>query len=345
MKRVAVDDASARVIRRIDELGQTMASKEDVYGPAHFWKVLGEKHTDQIGRYGFEQFKRTVNFEYNQWGVTSVKNGKIRKLLKQLLSRRQLPISLLRTSCDRREMANVRWPDELDVATGEGKLAPSRRWAIEWYRVYVALLWQFAQSEDDLGCLKRWEEPHVGSPLPLTYSGRKISQDLAMSSLELNFVARHVPLEKVRRVGEIGAGYGRFADLYLKMFPSAEYHIYDIPPALAISENYLRLTAGEGRVKTDLPHVLDEMSNGYFDLFMNVSSFDEMASEQVRHYLKRIDEKVSGWLYLKGCARTQSRGDRMGIEQFPIPARWKLVVSRPDPVVNGFIERIYSLHG
>ena len=85
--------------------------------------------------------------------------------------------------------------------------------------LYTKLLWRYALMEDQLGCLKTCDEPILGSPLPIRYRGKVISQDLAISSLELNLMGRLIDFSRIGRVAEIGAGYGRLAYLMAHRFP------------------------------------------------------------------------------------------------------------------------------
>ena len=168
-------------------------------------------------------------------------------------------------------------------------------------------------------------EPALGNPLPIRYAGQLISQDLALSSLELNQIASRVPIKHIRRVLEIGAGYGRLAFLFSSMFPEIEYSILDIPPALAISQNYLASIFGAAaisrhdqtpgpharpRIRFMLPHRLAELPDGHFDLVINISSFDEMSTSDVEGYLQAFDRVGSGWAYLQGHATSSKPGVR-----------------------------------
>ena len=68
-----------------------------------------------------------------------------------------------------------------------------------------------------------------------------ISQDLGNSTLEFYAIAEALGREDPGPNGvlELGAGYGRLAWLYLAAFPRLRYLIVDIPPALALSQEYL----------------------------------------------------------------------------------------------------------
>ena len=257
-------------------------------------------------------------------------------------------------------MSDVRWPDALASGTGEAirsNVATTRKHVLA-YAAYVGLLWQYALLEDRLGCLQVCEEPTAGDPLPITYEGKLISQDLALSTLELNFISKYIDMSKVRRIAEIGAGYGRLAYVITKLYPNIEYSIFDIPPALAIMQNYLACVLGENKVSAFskspvitssrqigafLPHQIELFPDGYFDLVINVSSFDEMAPAQVDNYFSKIDKKCSGWLYLQGHAYSSAPQMRSGVNEFPYRNGWTEIYQRVHPFIGSFVERVYKL--
>lgn len=330
-------------------------TKRNLYGAAAFWETLGDKHKMLIKESGFDKFKQTINFEYNQYEISSLRDRKILSLFIRLLQELKIPYGMFLTEID---------------ATNALKDLPKIRSDFSFkpklYAVFMGLLWQYALIKDRLGCLSVCEEPLVGDPIPVYYKGKLISQDLATSSIELNCVARHVDMSKIKKVAEIGAGYGRFAYLAASKYTDMEYCIFDIPPALAVSQNYLSMAMGENnvqmfsknrdfssghdslscRIKSFLPHQLESFPDGYFDLVVNISSFDEMNHEQVENYFSLIDQKCSGWMYVKGH-ETRPKWCKVsggGLAELPYKTGWKLDFLGKDPFITHFEERIYSLH-
>lgn len=356
-----------QIVSEINRLSNQLSSHNaaHLYGAAKFWESLSAKHSRLLVDFGFEKFKRTINFEYNQWGVRSLRDQKIRNLGKQLLRNGRLPVGPLWTRVDTAAMSDVRWSDDVDPKTG-GTLANATKSGIRAhlyaysYALYVGLLWQYALLKDDLKCLAHCEEPTLGAPLPITYKGKLVSQDLALSSLELNRIAKHVPIKEGMRIAEIGAGCGRLAYLAVKMIPKVRYFIYDIPPAVVIAKYYLSRTLGTEKVRatfdaiehpqnSEIPLIvslsdrLERAPDNFFDLAINISSFDEMAPEQVANYFSLIDKKCKGSVYLKGYTHSRSSGTRLGVHEFPYPAHWTMLYSGVDPVVPQFSERIYKM--
>lgn len=364
-----MDSLTRNVLADITAMREIIGSVDNnaVYGTSRFWETLSEKHAHLIEQSGFANFKRTINFEYSQWGVDSFTDDKIKKLLAAILRRRRIPLSLLSLSVNGGLWTDVHWPDVIAMDTGMAIGSPEKRrmrWMQRAYGVYAGLLWLYASTEDALGILRSHAEPSLGNPIPLMLKGRVISQDLALSALELNRVAQYVDFSRIQRVAEIGAGYGRLADVLLGHAPHLEYRIFDIPPALAVSQNYLKGVLGDASVTpgwradaedpatnnerrphsvtTFLAHQLERMPDSHFDLVINVSSFDEMSSSQVEHYFSVIDKKCRGWLYVKGHSHRR-KGDRLGLHDFPYRPQWKLLFKARDPFVETFEERVYQL--
>jgi len=268
-----VNAINYRIIQQVDELTCILekSCRQDLYGPADFWKVLGEKHKELIRRQGIEQFKRTINFEYHQWEVRSIADAKIALLLQQLLRRGKIPYGPLLTRISHSDLDSIQ------------EVCPYS------YAIFMGLLWQFALLTDQLGCLKCCHEPTFGNPLAVMYCGSLISQDLATSSIELNRIAHELDVDKIRKISEIGSGYGRLAYMVYNRFPDKEYCMFDIPPALVIAQYYLAVTCGEHsvaiyqpdnllflkprtetRIRAFLPHELEKFPDGYFDLMINI---------------------------------------------------------------------------
>ena len=185
---------------------------------------------------GIRRFKRTVSNNYYNWLVTSwldpqLRNaavGWLRHPTLAPLRARMEPASAVRT------MAR---DDAFDLSP-----AAARR-----YRLFVAATWERARREDALGLTERLAEPEIGTPVRLWSRGREISQDLANSIIECNYAARSGLVRDGARVAELGAGYGRLAHVFLAA-ADVVYCIFDIPPALAVSQWYLRELLGPDRV-------------------------------------------------------------------------------------------------
>ena len=134
----------------------------------------------------------------------------------------------------------------------------------------------------------------------------------------------------------------RLAYLFASLFPSVEYTITDISPALAIAKNYLPAVTPSGKFSFVLPHELDAMPDGSFDLIINVSSLDEMPPAVQERYLQRIGRLGSSFLYLSGHHQLK---DRPGLDRLPYPSAWQLRSSRSHEIFPLWVEKVFALSG
>lgn len=320
---------------------------------AILWRELGTRHFDLLKKHGFENFKRGVNFEYGQSSISTPHHPFLLNLLKAVVRSGRFPSGLF-AHPDFAHIEHIDWPVVKSTAASAHPGQNIRR--IICYASFCGLLWQMAKTIDKLNALAV-PEPAVGNPMPVRWKGQLISQDLAISAIDLNRIAEFVPLSNVRRILEIGGGYGRFAYMVHSLFPHIEYHIADISPTLAVSQNYLAAVFGEGSVARfslqhgapkslnfHLPDQLAQFPDGYFDLVINMSSFDEMPSDTSTSYLKEINRICGGYVYLDGFPITSPLGNkRLGLDELPYDPRWKLVFSGRHRTHINFVEKIFDL--
>ena len=331
-------DLTPRVLADIDDMYGALADETPEGGP--FWQQLGEQHRQMIASSGFANFKRTINFQYGQWGISTYRNRFTARLLFALLRRGRMP-----------KIARVDYSNVEGIRWKQGHATPAR---LNAYALYCGLLWQYAETLDTLNGLGV-EEPSFGNPMPIRLGSRLISQDLAMASLSLNLIAKFASPHSVRRILEIGAGYGRIAYLARSLFPVEQYMIVDIPPTLAVSQNYLATIFGEDSVERFsrtptlgrtfnfiLPHQIAGLTDNHFDLAINFSSFDEMPSQTVLNYLGLIDRVCSGHVYLGGYAHPAHEGDFLGLLEFPYSPKWQQVLNCKHEIFSGFVEKIFK---
>ena len=318
---------TATVLTDIDRIAAEQNAVDD--DANSFWQEFGKAHRDTIAKYGFETFKRHVS-GYGAWQITTFANRFTLRCLAALFRRGKLPT-----------IARVDWRDAQPMPVwGEAvrdKNAEAQR--LRAYAFWSGLIWQYAALSDQLGCLGL-AEPSFGKPVPVWLHGRLISQDIANVAMDMNAMAGAIPLDKVRRVLEIGAGYGRLAYIFTSLFPDVEYTIADISPALAVSKNYLPAVS-KGKFCFVLPHQLDSLPDHSFDLVINVSSFDEMPPPVQDRYLQRIERLCRGHLYLSGYSH--HIGDRIGLDALNYPARWIALRNQPHEIFPAWVAKIFAV--
>ena len=311
------------------------------------WQVLAFKNFNQLLRDGYRRFKRTLACNYFTFLVQD-DDPQIAYLEAQLA-----PGQCVRL----REMA-VALPDD-----------PHFPWRNQRaYRYLVLLLWAYTQTVDVLGHLQRLEEPPEGDPLTVPVEGRRASQDLANSLLEYYSMAEVVRFDACTRVLEIGGGYGRNAYVMLALHPHLQYTFVDVPPALWVAQRYLSSVFPDRRVFRArefqhyddvrdemrdasivflLPHQLELLPAGSFDLSLNISSFGEMLPKQITAYLEAIGRLTRGHLYLKQWKVSQNAFDHVVLteDSYAPGPDWQLEYSRPCRVQTAFFEALYRLPG
>ncbi len=141
--------------------------------------------------------------------------------------------------------------------------------------------------------------------------------------------------------------------------------VVDIPPALAISQWYLKETCPEANVfeyrdfsnfdsvsssfrNADfcflLPHQLELIPDRYADLFVNVSSLHEMTRPQINRYYELVDRKAT-FFYTKQWTFWQNPDDQVPVPAVIYPTRphWELRAARLNPLHPMFFEALFGV--
>lgn len=343
-----------------DSLEQTIAAMRaemdlgpDVYRPSRFWMEFGELNTQQLVEAGFDEFKRTINQNYFAFLPGSPRHVQYRAVLREWF-RHVTP-----------HVFTARLDDEGLVQRFRGQRF--NFWATRrvTYGLYVALLHELTRRHDHLGLLETLDEPALGHPLAVLYRGRVISEDLCNSVLELNAVTLDGTLPLPATVLELGGGYGRFAWAYLRAKPDGRYVGVDIPPALAVAQEYLtrlfpelptfrfrHLESKDVRTEFDAarlafltPNQLELLDPIDADAFVNISSLQEMRHDQIARYMELAERHTRERVYLKEMKHSVNEADGIVIERgdYPIPSQWRRLLARTPYVQREFFEEVYEL--
>jgi putative sugar O-methyltransferase len=327
-----------------------------LFRPSRFWDPLNALNLQWLDEFGLENFKRTLAQNYFNWMVVSPFDVQFRTAFREWL----------RDGDIRDLSARMEGRGLLRSIQGGHKFGPYQRLV---YRTFVTLCWHTAGRDDRLGLRARLEEPALGNPFAIRKEGRLISQDLANSIRECNVVDRFcAPLTAgAPRVAELGAGYGRLAWVFLAG-TSARYFIVDIPPALYVSQWYLTRLLPDRKifrfrhferfddVRAELeaadvafltPNQLTVFPDGWFDVFLSISTLPEMQVEQVENYLAIMARLARRGVYLK-----QWREHVNALDGYPfsytsleLPAPFSMVLDRRDAVQPLFQERAWTRSG
>jgi len=166
-------------------------------------------------------------------------------------------------------------------------------------------------------------ESTVGNPLEQhKIDNRNFSRSFMNYLLGLNFLKQHVDTSTIKKVMEIGGGFGTLGEILLKDTRNDAFYINaDIPPVGFVSSFYLEEIFGKENVATyaetkDL-NILDiedlklkykalnicswevPKLKGKIDLFVNFISFQEMEPNVVQNYCNYIEKLEPQYILLR----------------------------------------------
>lgn len=346
-------NADAEVLALIEAMRLGVSQAPEIYRPGEFWDELIAVNLEMLRTDGIANFKRTVSNNYYNWLVTSLRDPQIHQALKAWL--RWPTLAPLINHLDQP-------PTGLRTTDRDRSYSLSR--AASWrYKFFVGSIWETARREDTCGLTDRLSEPEVGNPIRLTHRNRLISQDLANSIIELTFAASSGAISDGARVAELGAGYGRLAFVSANAF-DLTYCVFDIPPALAVSQWYLTRVLGTERVRpyspdADFAAVRAEMKPGvvafftpdqmemfpdeWFDCTQTISTLPEMPARQSARYLELLAAKSGRAVFLKQWQQWRNERDGVDLreEHYQLPDPWRLAARRVDPVQPAFFNQLW----
>ncbi len=276
--------------------------KDPFFEPSRFWEQICAKHEQLLDQFGINNFKRSVSHQYQNWLIHDVQDIQWRRLR-------------------RIWEANRTWQPVLNTVeavddAGWNMDSPfyplSSPSSMAIYKLSVGILWEHALTRDRLGFLKDFEESEIGNPIRIRRNGSLISQDAAHSARELNTLFCETGIDRDQRLtfAELGAGHGRLAEM-IGRFTNSRYFIFDIPPALAVSQWYVQQLFPNERIfhfrefsswreiesEVDscrfaffTPNQIRNLSDKSVDVFINFCSLMEMRREQISWFLRRIGQ-------------------------------------------------------
>ena len=324
------------------------------FNASKYWEVLNQLNLDQLNTYGLNNFKRTVNQNY----FNALPGGFGDNQMKSLMSFWAKEPSSTALN------VQIKAPRFLQPIATTKNLFLNGEYA-EIYRLFVELLWHYTEKTDQYGISAELAEPGLGNAIQTRLDGRLISQDLANSIRERNanfeFFAKNQG--KTYRVAELGAGYGRLGHVFLET-TNCRYYIFDIPPALMVSQWYLSNLMSEKEVfafrhfenfedvrqeiaAADVgfftPNQLELFPARYFDSLVSISSLHEMTVEQIDAYKKIIQEKVDKTVYFKQWISTWVPFLDIRLEKamYTLDEDWEIALDRTDAVHDKFFETLF----
>lgn len=159
-------------------------------------------------------------------------------------------------------------------------------------RYYKFLLFNVARQkpQEFFDAYRKLRNTGTGKPVTVSVADCQIDIDYLLAVEEFLFLHAHMNLSALKKVVEIGAGFGRTCHAILSLVNSIEeYTIVDLPAVLKLSHAYLKkvVPGSFDRVifienDTEAWHSLQP------DLTINIDSFQEMPLEAVEEYMSKI---------------------------------------------------------
>lgn len=192
--------------------------------PSEFWSDLNRQHVEMLQRRGIRNFKRTLAQCYFTFAVESARDPQMAALIEHWAADPSPAPLLVHIIGDPREESQM------------GLRYLRSHAAVRYYELFLGLLIWYAGKNDPDNLANRLSEPAIGNPIRARRGGQWVSQDLANSIREYGKFRDHLRPGGI--LAEIGGGYGRLGYVTVTARP-AKYWIFDIAPALAVSEWYL----------------------------------------------------------------------------------------------------------
>ncbi|MGD0340086.1 MAG: putative sugar O-methyltransferase [Bacteroidales bacterium] len=358
-KQTKLSDAFYRAILNVIETSeiksmiQTLINSPEIYQPSKLWLYYMIVNIFQLESEGIENFKRTVNHNYFDWCADE--NMSIHWLA--------LKTELGWSDSDLNEIEKY--------VSVPGEMKPPELTDSLWkkYIQLVCMLWEVTNKHDTLKLLDRVKEPSLGNPITISYKGKTITQDICNTVMEVNSIIKATKLntKKINRIAELGAGHGRVGNILLQTLDNIQIVILDIPPALYISQWYLtnlypeksafkyRDFSNYVQIQEEFEHSsiaflspaqIELFPDGIFDLFINISSLQEMTLPQIEMWFNQIDRVCKGWFYTKQYIESRNPFDEIIIHQRDYPAKstWKEIFNQTCLIQKEFFEVLYRLH-
>lgn len=332
------------VIERAREMAA--AIRPSPLAPSAFWIDLNDQHLRALAALGIGRFKAALNHQYFNWLVVDKAHDQwqyLAGLYPEIASTPALPLhgrAAPREGGRRVHLFN-----------------PAAR-AI--YAKHLEMLWHHTRVTVGDCPL---QEPLLGEPFTITVDGQTVSQDLANSFREFSRVMPHLRGADRPVVAEIGAGYGRLAFVGLQR-AKLRYWIFDVPPALAISEWYLPKALPHLKVRRWAPfgswdEIAAEAAAADLSFFSidqlplvpagsitaaaAVSSIHEMTPDTIAALMRMLGEKTQRAIYTKNWTDWTNPRDGFNFRSIDLkaPQGWRTEFDRVDDVAHSFTEKLF----
>ena len=326
------------------------------FQPSTFWRMLNDKNTVMLKTDGLQHFKRTVSQNYFGWMIIEPYHRFFRTAVKDWLFNPALAPLVAHIE----NKVTVR----LYVRDQPLTLNSLQRFI---YKFFVGMLWEQMRRVDFMSLEKLIEEPLVGDPIRIHLNKKLISLDTAASITDANTLLPLVQHIERPCIAEIGAGHGRLA-YAIASVRSSLYCVFDIPPALQVSQWYIEQTLPKKKIFRfrrfkhfeDIAEELDQsdvafftsnqlqlIPSRYFDIVSSISTLPELTAPQVALFLLLMQKTSRGHIFLKQWKRwkNDSDGTDFTLDDYQFTADWRQTMICTDPLISAFFNATWSRQG
>lgn len=241
-----------------------------------------------------------------------------------------------------------------------------------YYSFYVKIFYELIKEIDNLKILEKYEEPQYGNPIKISHGKTKLSYDQCSSVMEYYEIMNKIPEELKNKkiiVGELGAGYGKLAHVFLNTH-NCKYIIFDIPPTLYIAQNYFSKIFPKDKImkfrhfenfeeiknefeKSQIcfftPNQLEQFPKDMVDLFINISSLHEMRKDQIENFHNLINHITNGYFFSKQYPNKMKLPEELSgayeisFKDYPIPKNWQVIFKENAKINPRFVNTLYKI--
>ena len=211
---------------------------------------------------------------------------------------------------------------------------------VEDYGDRVKEIWDRMYEVYPEKILDLFEEPLLGNPNHIIYRGRPVTVDLALSMSEICLLIDKIDFRTINVINEIGGGYGRLAQVIMKLYPHITYKMYDIEPSLIIARMYLTTLFPNNKLEFHSPEKMIEPC----DLLIACNCLHEMTKEQVDSYFSYAN-RLSHYFYYS-CWKTteiQKHGIKWRMEDYPVGKLWEPLFVGDHRTRKNYFEALYKI--
>ena len=178
--------------------------------------------------------------------------------------------------------------------------------SLRWYRTFLNLAYSTSSSSVQKSFQNLAMKMDIGNPVSNEQSSPtnknfSVNLDYLLAFEEFEYLENSiVDISSIRRIVEIGAGFGRTAHVLIEKLEELEnYLIFDLPEMLEVSRNYLKSTLSHKQFeKISFTSSLDFDTSPYFDLGIQIDGFQEMPTQTIDLIYSKI-LSVSNYVYLQ----------------------------------------------